>query len=157
MDYLLPAYCRVDIYEVDSRSKYTECAKSRAFYGLMFGGAIWIISIIIMIYVFNTTTVIIAVVCTLLTLISVLNWGFWAEWRSGAEYDSYLYELDRIQKDNPKFTIGEAKNVIRKERLAREQAQSRRDAAQITADAMRRPNERNDLGDFLRAINVTRG
>lgn len=157
MDYLLPAYCRVDIYEVDSRSKYTECAKSRAFYGLMFGSAIWIISIIIMIYVFNTTTVIFAVVCTLLTLISVLNWGFWAEWRSGAEYDSYLYELDRIQKDNPKFTIGEAKNVIRKERLAREQAQSRRDAAQITADAIRRPDERNNLGDFLRSINVTRG
>jgi hypothetical protein len=123
----------------------------------MFGGAIWIISIIIMIYVFNTTTVIFAVVCTLLTLISVLNWGFWAEWRSGAEYDSYLYELDRIQKDNPKFTIGEAKNVIRKERLAREQAQSRRDAAQITADAIRRPDERNNLGDFLRSINVTRG
>ncbi len=155
MDYLLPAHCRVDIYEVDSRDKYTECAKTRSFYGLMFGGAIWIISIIILIYAFNTNTFIFALICTILTLISLFHWGFWAEWRAGAEYDSLMYELNSIQKDNPNYTVGEAKNIIRKERLAREQAQSRRDAAQITADAMRRPDEVNNLGDFFRSFKVT--
>lgn len=138
MDSLLPAYCRVDIYDLDpetDKTKYVGCATTRAKWSFGFTVALLVVALILLIYSFNAATFSFVIIMTVFTAIAAINYGFWAETRAAADWDSYTYELNRIKKDNPNFTMGQVKDVIRKERLDREQAQSRRDAAQIQANA----------------------
>lgn len=138
MDLFLPAYCRVDIYDLDpetDRSKYVRCATTRAKWSFGICVGFLVVAIILLLFSVNAATVTIAVVAGVLTLMSGISFGFLAAAGAEANWESYVYEYERIKKDNPNFTVGQVKDVIRKERLEREQAQSRRDAAQIQANA----------------------
>ena len=137
MDYLLPAHCRVDIYDVDDKSKYVECAKMRSWFGVSACIAIYvIIAIILIIFASGRTFLIFTAISSVVILLTLVDYLYLAEWRAGGEYDSYDYELKRIIKDNPSYSIGEAKDVIRRERLVREQIRAQKEAASKTADAI---------------------
>ena len=137
MDYFLPAQCRVDIYDVDDKKEFTDCAKMRSYYRMFVPIGLFVVFVILMMVSwFNGTLIVFTLIFGFIAALAVADYMFMAEWRAGKEYDSYKYELDRIRRDNPNYSVGEAKDVIRRERLAREQAEAARAAARTTASAI---------------------
>lgn len=136
MDYLLPAHCRADIFEVESRQEWVDCAKLRAFHGFAWSLGILVVIVILLLFAWGSPTLLFfAVLFGILVIVSGVNYAFLAEWQAGGDYDTLQYERSRIKKINPSFNDGAVDEVIRKERFEKMQAQSRRDAANTTASA----------------------
>lgn len=136
MEYLLPAKCRADIYDVDSRESWVECANLRAYYGLAWSiGLLVVIILLLIVFWFSPTLFFAGVIVALLVAAAAINYGFWAEMRAGGDYDTYMVEFERIQKDNPGFNRGQVNKEIKDERLKREEIKARKDAANTHANA----------------------
>lgn len=127
--------CAVDIYEVEDGDDYVDCAVSRAYFGLYTLTGLLIVVIIVLAAIGAWGLLVpVVIIGGLLFALSAVNAFWFAKWNAKRQYRAVDYEIESTMRAHEgKLTRGDAINIIRQERLQREQAQSRLDAATIHA------------------------
>jgi hypothetical protein len=128
--------CSADVFEVEEDT-FARCSVSRARALFYTATAIFIIIIIVLIAIGAWSGLILTVLVGGLILILAGANAFWyANWSARRAHRAVQYEIGQtIYSHNGDISRGEAINIIRQERIAREQAASRIDAAHIQARA----------------------
>ena len=137
LHFLNEPVCYADVYEIDSEDTYAECRASAAKFGFYSIIAVFIVVIIVLIALQQWQALLPAfIVGGLVVLIAAINAFWFAEWRARRAHRAAAYEIDQtLASHDGEISRGEAINIIRQERLQREQAASRLQAAQIQAQA----------------------
>lgn len=140
LEFLNNPVCYADVYEIEDEDQYVRCKVSAArvtFYGL---AAIFIVVIILLAALPMGRSVLLPtfLIGGFILLLSGASAFWFAEWSARRQFQASEYEIDQTLKShNGEISRGTAINIIRQEKLQREQAASRIRASNIQANAMR--------------------